>query len=105
MVSDEAKIYGKVLLIFAGISLVILSEVRDSQQRDFIEKNGVLISAAITDVGFSRGYYFNCKYFYNSNICHNTGSMKKLKLIVGDSILIKILPTDLEGNFVLEGKK
>ncbi|MFD1468960.1 hypothetical protein ACFQ48_12055 [Hymenobacter caeli] len=87
-------------LIFVGfVALVVVcSEIWTNKVKSQLDKNGVNVHAKITRVVFSRGYNIDFEYNYKLTLYKNDSGTREFSCHVGDSILIRILPEDPDGN-------
>ena len=92
--------------IWVSVSIFIFwmlySQISAYVKDEIIMRKGVTLKAGTTHTSFSRGYNFSFQYDVNNKKYINTDNTDDFTLAAGDSIIFKVLPTDLEGQIHIE---
>ena len=92
----NVKIWAGVSAFVAfAIAIQVYACVKD---REIMQK-GVTLKAKIVRASFSRGYNITFEYTLDGHRHTNSGNTDDFTFEAGDSMVFKILPSELEGQF------
>ncbi|MFD1469364.1 hypothetical protein ACFQ48_14125 [Hymenobacter caeli] len=91
-----------IIIIISAIVIVIYQQIQDHKIASTIITNGVYCKALVIDKEYSHGSdNITFSYKYNGKTYTNYGPDTKILPNKGDSILIKFLPEDPDGSFII----